>query len=235
MRLWLLDIAAEPGSKIDLWLKAEDGSTWIHRSHYIQNFYLVGDVKRAASLLKLENIRFEKCSRRFRGRLVEALRVYAECDDLEEYASRLVKRIGNVEVYEADIRSSAKYLLEKGLRPCSWLEVEGKLAGEEDGVHILEGGEAREAADAPPPRLRIAALDFVFFAEKGSARPDRDPIRLISISFDDGFELQLEGDERDILQSLISVIKERDPDILVGFGLNRIQWGYLLELSLIHI
>ena len=229
MRLWLLDIAAEPGSKIDLWLKAEDGSTWIHRSHYIQNFYLVGDVERAASLLKLENIRFERCSRRFRGRLVEALRVYAECDDLEEYASKLVKRIGNVEVYEADIRSSAKYLLEKGLRPCSWLEVEGKPAGEEDGVRILEGGEAREAADAPPPRLRIAALDFVFFAEKGSARPDRDPIRLISISFDDGFELQLEGDERDILQSLISVIKERDPDILVGFGLNRIQWGYLLE------
>ncbi|MCD6592148.1 MAG: DNA polymerase II [Thaumarchaeota archaeon] len=229
MRLWLLDIAAEPGSKIDLWLKAEDGSTWIHRSHYTQNFYLVGDVERAASFLKLENIRFERCSRRFRGRLVEALRVYAECDDLEEYASRLVKRVGNVEVYEADIRSSAKYLLEKGLRPCSWLEVEGELAGEEDGVRILEGGEAREAADAPPPRLRIAALDFVFFAEKGSARPDRDPIRLISISFDDGFELQLEGDERDILQSLISVIKERDPDILVGFGLNRIQWGYLLE------
>ena len=158
MRLWLLDIAAEPGSKIDLWLKAEDGSTWIHRSHYIQNFYLVGDVERAASLLKLENIRFEKCSRRFRGRLVEALRVYAECDDLEEYASRLVKRIGNVEVYEADIRSSAKYLLEKGLRPCSWLEVEGKLVfGSKKLALNMELGRVYKVVYAKSPN-RLAVL-----------------------------------------------------------------------------
>ncbi len=229
MRFWLLDIASEPGARIDLWLKDEASSTWLCRLSYPQSFYIVGLGDKAAALLEAEGLRFERCGRRIRGKPVDAFKVYARRDDLEDYAAKLAKRIGDVEIYEADLRSSIKYLLEGDVRPCSWIEVDAPEVGVEDSIRVLGEGEVRQAEDAPPPRLRTAAIDVVFFAEKGSARPDRDPVRLISLCFDDGSELQLEGEEPEILRSLVSAIRDKDPDILVGFGVNRLQWGYLVE------
>lgn len=229
MRFWLLDIASEPGARIDLWLKDEASSTWLCRLSYPQSFYIVGLGDKAVALLEAEGLRFERCGRRIRGKPVDAFKVYARRDDLEDYAAKLAKRIGDVEIYEADLRSSIKYLLEGDVRPCSWIEVDAPEVGVEDSVRVLGEGEVRQAEDAPPPRLRTAAIDVVFFAEKGSARPDRDPVRLISLCFDDGSELQLEGEESEILGSLVSAIRDKDPDILVGFGANRLQWGYLVE------
>jgi len=229
MRLWLLDIASEPGARIDLWLKDEASSTWLCRLSYPQSFYIVGLGDKAVALLEAEGLRFERCGRRIRGKPVDALKIYARRDDLEDYAAKLAKRIGDVEIYEADLRSSIKYLLEGDVRPCSWIEVDAPEVGVEDSIRVLGEGEVRQAEDAPPPRLRTAAIDVVFFAEKGSARPDRDPVRLISLCFDDGSELQLEGEEPEILRSLVSAIRDKDPDILVGFGVNRLQWGYLVE------
>ncbi|MCD6421616.1 MAG: DNA polymerase II, partial [Thaumarchaeota archaeon] len=211
------------------WLKDETCSTWLCRLSYPQSFYIVGSGDKAATLLEAEGLRFEKCRRRVRGRPVDAFKIYTRRDDLEDYAAKLAKRIGDVEVYEADLRSSVKYLLERDIRPCSWIEIDAPEVGVEDSVHVLGEGEVRQAEDAPPPRLRTAAIDVVFFAERGSARPDRDPVRLISLCFDDGSELQLEGEESEILRSLVSVIRDKDPDILVGFGVNRLQWGYLVE------
>ncbi|HDD66971.1 MAG TPA: hypothetical protein ENG52_05055, partial [Nitrososphaeria archaeon] len=229
MRLWLLDVASEPGARIDLWLKDETCSTWLCRLSYPQSFYIVGLGDKAVALLEAEGLRFEKCRRSVRGKPVDAFKIYARRDDLEDYAAKLAKRMGDVEVYEADLRSSVKYLLERDVRPCSWIEVDAPEVGVEDSIHVLGEGEVRQAEDAPPPRLRTAAIDVVFFAERGSARPDRDPVRLISLCFDDGAELQLEGEESEILKSLISAIRGKDPDILVGFGVNRLQWGYLVE------
>jgi len=229
MRFWLLDIASEPGARIDLWLKDEASSTWLCRLSYPQSFYIVGLGDKAVALLEAEGLRFERCGRRIRGKPVDAFKVYARRDDLEDYAAKLAKRIGDVEIYEADLRSSIKYLLEGDVRPCSWIEVDAPEVGVEDSIRVLGEGEVRQAEDAPPPRLRTAAIDVVFFAEKGSARPDRDPVRLISLCFDDGSELQLEGEEPEILRSLVSAIRDKDPDILVGFGVNRLQWGYLVE------
>ncbi len=232
MKFWLLDLASEPERgtpAVSLWLKREDGSTWLTKRSYIPSFYLVGSLDQAISIIKAEGLRFERCSRRIRGRPVEALRVYVEREDLDNYASKVFGKLSDLEIYEDDLRLTAKYLLETGLKPCSWLEVRGRQAGEEDGVRILEDGEIRESEPSPPPRLRVMAIDFLFFGERGSARADRDPIRLISLCFDDGSRIQLEGDEPNIVRSLLSVVKEKDPDVIVGFGTNRIQWSYFEE------
>jgi len=232
MKLWLLDLASGLGEEnpiISLWLKGEDGSTWLLRREYVPSFYVVGDLERAASAAKAEGLRLERCSRKLKGKPVEALRVYAGREDLDAYASKVFGRIKGLEVYEDDLRLTTKYLLETGLKPCSWLDVQAEHSGEKDGVRVLEGGEVREAEQAPPPRLRVMAIDFIFFGERGSAQADRDPIRLISLCFDDGARLQLEGDEPEIIRSLLSAIGEKDPDVIVGFGTNRVQWNYLVE------
>ncbi|MEM1711994.1 MAG: DNA-directed DNA polymerase [Nitrososphaerota archaeon] len=231
MRLWLLDLASEQdgGPVIALWMKAGDGSTWLVRVRYTPSFYLVGNLDGAAELLRAEGLRFERCSRRVRGKPVEALRVYVDREDLEDYAGRLLRRMPALEAYEDDVRITVKYLMDVGLRPCSWLEVDGLDVGAEDGVRVLECCEVREADEAPPPALKVVSMDMVVFGEKGSPRAERDPIRLITLCFDDGRIIQLEGDEAEIIRSFISTVREADPDIIVGFGSNRFQWSYLAE------
>jgi len=233
LRLWLLDIASEhEGAESLLWLwgKGKDQSTWVIKQEYIPSFYLVGDLRRAEAFVKAENLRWERCKRRIRGKPVEAMKVYIAHEDVEKVAEKLVKRIGGgVEAYEEDIRPAAKYLLETGIKPCSWIDVEGEPDGEQEGIRFLKPRSIHVLEPSTPPELSAAAVDFVFFAEKGSARAERDPIRLISLYFSDGQRLQFEGEEAEIINSFISAIRERDPDIIVGFGLNRIQWNYFEE------
>lgn len=233
LKLWLLDVTSEQetaGQFLWLWCKGEDGATWVIKQGYVPSFYLVGDLRKAEPALKAENLKWEYCERQIRGRPVEAVRVYVERGDLEKVAEKLAKRIAEeVDIYEEDIRPAAKYLLETGVKPCSWIEVEGEYAGEEEGVRFLRAEAIRILDPSPPPKLSVAAVDFVFFAEKGSARPERDPIRLISVYFNDGEKHQFEGDEAEIINSFINVIKRKDPDVVVGFGLNRVQWGYFEE------
>ena len=232
LRLWLLDLASEQeGGRpaVWLWLKGEDRSNWVMKQRYDPSFYVVGALDEVLPALEAEGMRFEKCDRKVRGKPVEALKIYVEREDLNQYSSKLLKKVSGVEAYEDDIRLAAKYLLETGLKPCSWIEIEAEKVGEESGIVFLKATSINVLEPAPPPDLLAMGIDFVFFAEKGSARPERDPIRLISIYFSDGRRFQLEGDEADIIKSFISIVEKEDPDVIVGFGLNRTQWNYLGE------
>ena len=60
MKLWLLDLASgveKENPIISLWLKGEDGSTWLLRREYIPSFYVIGDLEKAASAAKAEGLR----------------------------------------------------------------------------------------------------------------------------------------------------------------------------------
>ncbi|MCS7132198.1 MAG: DNA-directed DNA polymerase [Aigarchaeota archaeon] len=235
LRLWLLDVVSEQETAeplLWLWCKDENGATWVVKQRYVPSFYLVGDLKGAEPTLESENLRWEHCERRIRGRPVEAIRVYVESGDSEKVAERLAKRAGGrTGVYEEDIRPAVKYFLETGVKPCSWIEVEGEHVGDGEGVSFFEAEAVDALEPSPPPKLSVAAVDFLFFSEKGSAKPERDPIRLISVCFNDGEKLQFEGGEAEIITSFSEAVRRRDPDVIVGFGLNRVQWSYFEERS----
>ncbi|MBS7622033.1 hypothetical protein KEJ32_07990, partial [Candidatus Bathyarchaeota archaeon] len=63
---------------------------------------------------------------------------------------------------------------------------------------------------APPPALKTMAMNLVVFGEKGSPRAERDPIRLITLYFDDGRSVQLDGDEAEIIKQFVSTVRETD-------------------------
>ena len=232
MRFWLLDVASEVENGrpfIWLWCKDESLSTWVVKQRYTPSFYLIGRIEAAAQKLKSSGVRFERCSKKVRGKPIQALKVYVDAEDLEKAASRLLRGLNGVEAYEEDLRSSIKYLLESGLRPCGWIEVEGENVQKLNGISFVKPKSIKRLEHAPPPNLTAVAIDPIFFAEYGSPTPDRDPVRLISLYFSDGFRVQLEGEEREIFEKLIKIIRERDPDVVVGFGLNKAQWNYLCE------
>jgi len=228
-RVWLLDVAEGEGFEILLWCKAEDSSIKLAKLSYTPSFYLVGNLDRAQRYLGSEAVRFERCRRRVRGAVVDALKVYSPAEDQEEYAEKLVKRLGGVEAYEADLRPSIKFLLDSGLKPSSWIEVDGEPAGSMNQVEVIELRSFKQLEHAPPPSLLAMSINPIYFSERGSPSPERDPVRLISICFSDGESYQLDGPEAEILGGLLEIVERKDPDVIVGFGLNRGQWDYLAK------
>ncbi len=228
----MLDVATETEDGkpvIWLWCKSEDSGNYVVKQRYRPSFYIhPTNITAAESTLKSLGIDYVGAERRLRGSPVKVLRIYAEVEDLEDHARKLLRKIGDAEPYEEDLRLSAKYLLDQDLRPCSWLNVKGVLS-EEDGIKFVEAESVERLEPAPPPNLLVMTFNPIYFAERGSPRAERDPVRLISILFSDGENHQLEGSEDRILREFVKLVNERDPDIIVGFGSNRIHWKYLSE------
>ncbi|MCX8178204.1 MAG: hypothetical protein N3F10_07980, partial [Candidatus Bathyarchaeota archaeon] len=95
------------------------------------------------------NYEVEPVERRFFGKSVKALKVYCKDPDLAtKYAKALRKMDGVQECFEDDIRYSMRYLIDNGVVPCGWHEVE-----------VEEG-----------PRMSNVRVDRVYVA-KSSPKP----------------------------------------------------------------
>ena len=44
-----------------------------------------------------------------------------------------------------------------------------------------------------------------------------------------GVDIEYETDELDLLNRMIDIVRELDPDILVGYEVHNGSWGYLIE------
>ena len=195
------------------------------RSDYKPSFYLIPS-NGSAGLGEL-GVEYEEVEAKLMGRRVKALRIRSRIGEVEKLASRIRSRVGG-EVYEDDVRESVKFLIERGIKPCGWVEVAGEEAAAE-GVRFIEAEEIKPLAHGIPPPLKIMAFNPIYFTDKGTPKPERDPVRLISASTDDGRLETLEGEEREVLTEFIRLVESYDPDIIVGFGSNREQWSYLSQ------
>ena len=71
---------------------------------------------------------------------------------------------------------------------------------------------------------------------KGSAKPERDPIRAIAAVTNSGKSTTLvsgEGKESDVnvLKDFVEFVNTFDPDIIVGFEINTQDWPYIIQRS----
>jgi DNA polymerase I len=136
---WLLDVNYEVrGHEPEMWLWGVDASgnrVLIVDRSFLSYFYAVVEdgydpakvVKEIASR-KAEYpfiVGVEVVDRKFFGKPVKALKVY--CRDPEviaKYAKAVGKIEGVKECLEDDIRYSMRYLIDNGVVPCGWHEVE---------------------------------------------------------------------------------------------------------------
>lgn len=231
-RLWLLDVATEveEGQPVVwLWCKDEPGLTKVVKKRYNPSFYLLSEnLEEGERVLRGQGVEPERVKRLLRGKPVEALRIQLDAENLEHMAHKLVKNLRDAELYEEDIRVSTKFLLELSLRPSSWILLRGRERKEKE-TDLIEAEEIKMGEEAASPNLRVLAIDPLYLSERGSPKPERDPVILISIVTSEGQKTQLEGGEKKILEEFLRFVREYDPDVLVGFGLNRLHWNYLME------
>ena len=247
---WLLDINYEVRDhqpEVWLWgIDEENRRVLIIDQGFLPYFYLVikGDEDPGAVVGRILSLKgelpliqdLELVDRRFFWRPVKAIKVV--CRDpnvLSRYSKKLVKVPGVEMCLEDNIRYSMRYLVDRGVAPCGWHEVEVEEAENREGL-LVEGVYKTKV---PPkkvertefPFLRILGFTMVAYSRRGTPKPGRDPVVILSAATNSGDEVQFvaEGDDdRPVLEGFIRYVRDFDPDIIVGYGSNQRDWPYLL-------
>lgn len=138
-----------------------------------------------------------------------------------------------IETFEYDIPFYRRFLIDRDVPPSSWIYVEGV---EKDKKILAK--EINRIEYSKIPKMKIYSFDIEIFEEKNSYK-----IALISIVGNDGFRKTLSLDfefknlenlevfksEKELIKRFVEIIKERDPDILVGYNTDGFDFPLLKE------
>ncbi|MBS7648573.1 DNA polymerase II [Candidatus Bathyarchaeota archaeon] len=179
----------------------------------------------------------EIVQRKFFGRTLNAVKVYCQDPDVMPEYSKMISKINGVEnCLEDDIRYSMRYMIDNDITPCGWHEVEAEEIPNDMGLQVdkvlLAKSRPKYRADILElPRLRVLGFSMICYSTKGSPKPEKNPIVIISTMTNTGIEKQFiaesSNDDGKILGDFIRYVKESDPDIIVGYGTNRNDMQYL--------
>ncbi|MEM2917149.1 MAG: DNA polymerase domain-containing protein [Candidatus Bathyarchaeia archaeon] len=249
---WLLDINYEvKDHEPEVWLWGIDSSgnrVLVVDRGFLSYFYavveerfdpekVVGEIRSRRAEFPFV-VKVEVVERKFFGKPVKALKVYCRDPDvMAKYAKAFRKIEGVKECFEDDIRYSMRYLIDNGVVPCGWHEVD---VSEELKNLDLQVGHVYVASSPPKfveraevPNLRVLGFSIICYSREGAPKPDRNPVVIISVATNSGEERQLiaseDRNDKPVLEAFMEYVRKFDPDIVVGYGVNRQDWAYLNE------
>ncbi len=137
--------------------------------------------------------------------------------------------------YEDSINFYRRYLLDRGITPLTWIDVKGNES--EDGTYAVIEADAITAVDNEEyPKMCMMALD-IELVEEG----DEERIIMVSVKDNRGFKkvisykkakadfLEVVEDEKELINRLAEVVRERDPDIILTYNGDRFDFKRLSE------
>jgi DNA polymerase I len=247
---WLLDLNSEVrGDVPEIWLWGVDASgkrTLVIDRSFLPYFYAVikdgvnlkGVAKEIEGLSDSCILKVEVVDRRFFGKPVRALKVYCRTPDVVSKCSKELRNLEGInDCFEDDIRYSMQYLVDNNVVPCAWHEVEVAEGKGVTGVQV----DKVFSAKSPPrlldkmdvPKLRLLGFSMMCYSREGSPKPDRNPVILISVATNSGEEKQFvageDKDDKPVLEAFVNHLRDFDPDIVVGYGVNGQDWPYLKQ------
>ncbi|MEM1514868.1 MAG: DNA polymerase domain-containing protein [Candidatus Bathyarchaeia archaeon] len=251
-RFWLLDInyeVREHSPEVWLWgIDSEGKRILVIDRGFIPYFYVLPkegeDVGKLAERMKQvcaslpHIIGLEIAERKYFGKPVKVIKVYCRNPDVIPEYIRAISTVKGVGTFlEDDIRYSMRYMVDNNIIPCGWHEVEVE---EEPNTLSLQVDKVLVAKSRPKylpeiievPKLKILGFSMICYSRRGSPKPERDSIVIISVITSTGEERQFisEKTEEDgkIINDFIEFVRDFDPDIIVGFETNRRDIPYLM-------
>jgi len=183
-------------------------------------------------------VALEVASRRFFGKPVQTVKVCCRTPDAAIKLSRALRTFEGVkECLEDDIRLSMQYLIVNNVVPCGWhkvdaVEEENTLNARVDKVYLATSTPKLLDKTVVPP-LRILSFSMICYSREGSPKSDRNPIIMLSAAANNGKEKQFltneDKDDKALLQEFINYVEEFNPDVIVSYGANALDWIYLKE------
>jgi len=247
---WLLDVnqeVVEGIPEIRIWGLDEKGKKiLIVDRNFKPHFYVLPKNFEDAEILagKIKNeirdaIEVLVEDKKYFGKPVKAVKVILNnLENVEHNVKTLLKNPLVKEVLHDDLRYSSLYLVEQGLKPCGWHKVKVEKFKPIHNVKVDDfylaksKPEPLEKLDLPP--LRLLAFSAIYHTKIGSPNPERDPILVISTLTNEGEKkifMAKDEDDKDLLVSFVDYVQKFDPDIIVGYNSNRIDFPYMLQRS----
>lgn len=250
---WLLDINPrfEEGKDVELWLwgiDAEGNRVLIIDKNFIAYFYAL--VKEGFDPSKIGNEIMERCAssvvktevldRRFFGKPLKAIKVSCKvATDTGKVAKQLRTLEGIKECLEDDIRVPMRYLIDNNVVPCTWHELEAMPEEKSPNVRV---GKVYVAKSTPQhvtksidPKLRTLSVSMINYSREGSPKPDRNPVLIISTTTNNSEKKQfVSGDDKNdqaVIENFVEYVRTFDPDVILSFGGNSLDWDYLEKRS----
>jgi len=246
---WLLDVNSEVREqKPEIWIWGIDDKNQrilIIEQNFTPYFYLV--IKNGhdpqsvtetittrqdefALVLKLESLR-----KKYFGKPVDTVKVYCQNPDIvSKYAKVMAKIEGVKESLEDDIRYAMRFMIDTGASPCSWHEIEVEETKTPHGVQVDKSYIAKSlpksVEKATVPQLRVLGFSMIAYSSKGAPKPDKNPAVIILAATNNGKEQQFiskNANDKSVLSSFIKFVRDFDPDVIAGYGVNRQDWNYL--------
>ncbi|MEM2100406.1 MAG: DNA-directed DNA polymerase [Thermoproteota archaeon] len=247
IKLWLLDLNTELLSNketVFLWCISGSAEKILLIDDAVETFFFLipsegitpeGAVEKALLEVRRHGvIRMEVCDKKVFGKTVKAVKVYVDrSENIEKIVGKLEKLRIFRKTYESDLRPSTRYLLEKNLTPSSWFEAEvekDSALPSFPNIEVFRVKSVKPLENEVAPRLRVMAIHILKVGEKGSPKPEYDPV--VAISVYDGVKVKqfrVEGKSDSVLiDEFVNYVKKLDPDVIVGYGITE-DWSYLAE------
>lgn len=228
---WLIDaeyVTLDDSAVLRLWCKDREPFIAYDRN-FKPYFYVLNideDIIQKATInTKKELISpesYEKTKVKFFGRQIPAFIVYARHPQHVPKLREFFSKFG--EVREADIPFAYRYLIDKDLACLDGIRIKGReIEGKLRSYEIEEV----ERVDKEIPELKILAFDCEMLTSFGMPDPEKDPIIVISVKWSNDREEILHGNERTIIQDFLRIVKEIDPDVIVGYNQDAFDWPYI--------
>ncbi len=233
--LWGVNDAGEPVLVID---KGFRPYFYVFPEEGVDAQNLAGRVK-ALSRPASPIVDVKEVEMKYYGRPVKVLKVATLVPEyVRIYREEVRKFPGVADVLEADIRYYMRYLIDKDISPSSWVEAEVREVENPGRYRVRKvyevSGEVRNAPLEPPPSLRILAFDIEVYNPRGTPLPDKDPVIMVSVATNSGRAKVLEAGEGSkgdvsLLARFADLVREHDPDVIVGYNSNGFDWQYLMK------
>jgi DNA polymerase I len=257
IEFYLLDVTYEVVGKephVILWGITRNGERVVLRDRRFRPYFYaiineridaetVARKIRAFSEAESPIIEVKPAEKKYFGKPVKALRITTVIPEyVRKYRERIREISEVVDVLEADIRFSMRYLLDHGLEPCGWhiAEVmEAPVPAKYRATRFYEViGSIKPMGDTRPPRdLRVMAFDIEVYSETGTPHPERDPVIIIGVKTSNGEVKQFIAEElsdKEVIMEFTDHILRYDPDIIVGYNSSRFDWPYLIERARVN-
>lgn len=237
-----------------LFLKKDNEVVTVLDPHFRHYFYVVADnPHRTAEIIrKVEAERREKTVKPKSVEVTESRLLGEEREVIKVIVSNprditpLRRQISDFpdveEIYEYDIPPARRYLADHGLTPMTGVEIEGELQENENGK-IMIASEPPKPAGEMEEELNIICFDIEAYGPSGEPQAENDPIIMISLVDNGGlkkvltwkeFEAGLDyvevlGDEKEMIERFVSLISEREIDVLLGYNTDLYDFPYLRQ------
>ena len=231
---------------VRLFGKTEKGETVCgFVENYLPYFYTKGDpsefLKGNAQVLSIEKSKMRKIDGS-EGLYKITLKNPSKTPEIREGL-----KAKKLEVFEADILFKNRFLADHNIGGMGWVKAEGQ----EINTNTVNVGKRMKIAKIERIKkdldadLKCLALDIECCSLEGARMPEagKDPIIMVSVVFSHDYKgkkdlvLSTRGgkgvtaspEEKKMLEELITIINEYDPDILTGYNCCAFDFPYILE------